>query len=1145
MKQKEVTSLENDYFQIHNENLLKLANEVFGRELATQENLANKLPLVKWRGLDKAPGAFYLYVLCSSDWDRKRVLFMEEMLTNWLIPNKQLNLLSSRNLSFRLPYWKASLFFVELFIHIPDEKTLQSVQKHLPEVAKGLKLGALSSGHAKHILEMKRLSLGNTSFIYDFIAELVRKYPKRFSHDIFRDIQHFLAHCRKDFRQIRSYRHLSRIICCHYLYGKQLEKDLKVFPHSRHLYLKLMHTNLHYPFGLKKVLGLALCLNSLQDYELFEYRHALKTIQRLLPHVHGLQDSYYLHKNEENNLLFIYLEIEKTNGCDFTLTEISHLKKELPNELKNSIEYLSPSLFIPRNEEELIRNIIHLSQELRYVRDLPQAIISFQEQRYDMLRFNVVLVRILNKTSRSLTKLSRQLPSHVQFIPERVANVGYIRKKYTKEANVFSLEVETNHFFRKNHSVDLVKARQYVVKALEKMVGTFRDYNGGFLLKQNEQLSAIKELLGTKGKQNAFLLENLFFSLTPSIMQTYIPPEKGKMLFALFLESLDVDLLNHEECIKKTDRTHDAFAVVIKTTHPEIKDEFAQSLTKLEIDSLQLSAASVEVDRVFYHCYLFLNPSEEQIKHFSYLIDTTLSSWLEKMHNLQVLHIPLPRAAQSLDPRLGSDRTSGVVIKMLYEGLMRIDESGKAEPAIAKSYCLSDDLRTYTFTLRKSVWSNGAPLTAYDFEYAWKKILEPDFRFPYSFLFFMIKNAEAAKKGEKPINHVGVRALDSYTLSVELEYPFTTFPSLTTSWVYSPLCREMDQKHPGWAYHSGDTYVCNGPFKLDTWKLNDELQLIRNPLYWDAPSVKLDRIQISIIEEEKTALDLLTHGEIDWVGDPLTKVPPLEVPALKKTKLLKTAEEGYGLFWIQLNFERLPFRSLYMRKAFATAIDRKKVVSNVLYSSDVPAYGFTNTLPEKTIPLIAENDPELAQTYFKKGLEELGLSSNDFPTIVFTHSEFEEQELISREIGRQWEVVLGVKVRYERLLWNTYFEALHRGDIMVGGLVWYPRYEHPVYFYDILAFREHTVRITTWKNARYNRLIHQAKFAEDPQECSAYIKQAEEILLEEMPAIPLLYQKFRYTKNPRLKGYIISNINMVDFRAAYLENTQKDDHESR
>lgn len=1137
-----VTTFENDYLRRHEEDLLKQVNKVFGRELATQEDIAQKLPLVKWTKIAEAPNAFFLYLLCSSEWSRKTIQFMEEMLTNWLASPKQLKLLSSKNLSFRLPYWKTQLFFIELLIHFPDEQTAHIIQKQLPGILPSLKLGAVSPGHAKKILELKQLSpSGNTSFIYETVADLIRRFPKRFSHDIFREVQHFLANRRKEFQQMRNHRHLCRIIFAHYLYQKALEKDVKVFPYSRHLYLKLMQTHLHYPFGIKKVLGIALALNSLQDYESFELRHIIRAIQRLIYDVRALQNSYYSHRNEENNLQTIYLEIEKTKDQDFTLEEIKLLKNELPHELKNSIEYLSPSLFIPRNEEELIRNIISLSQELRYVRDLPQAIISFQEQYNDVLRFNIVLLRVLTEKSRSLVKLSRLLPGNVHFFAERVANVGYLRKKYIKEANVFTLELESKLFLRKNHSVDLVKARQYVVKALEKMMGNFRDYNGGFLVKQNEQLEAIYETLGPRGKQNAFLLEKLFYSLTPSIMQTYIPPEKGKMFCSLFLETLEIQLPNQDECLQKSLSQHDALAVVVKSSHTGIKEDLSSALRQLEIDSLQLAISYIEVDKHNYHCYLFLNPSSEQTTAFLKTINSAVSSWIEKRQNLQILRLHLPRAAQSLDPRLGVDKISGVVIKMLYEGLMRINESGEVEPAIAKSYTLSQDQKTYCFTLRESTWSNGAPLTAYDFEYAWKKILEPDFRSHYSFLFFPIKNAEAVKKGEKPVNQIGLRSLDAYTLCVELEYPFPAFLDLTSSWIFSPLCKELDQKHPGWAYHSGETYVCNGPFKLDQWKLNDDLQVIKNSLYWDSPSVKLDRIQVNIIEDENMGINLFERGELDWVGDPLSKIPPAAVLSLQNKHQLVHSETCFGLFWLQLNCERLPFQSSTMRKAFAAAIDRKKIIEQVMHSEDVPAYGFSSKIPNEQLDNpFKKMDP---QELFTQGLEELGLVAKALPPIVITHSDIEEHESVSHEIGRAWEEKFGVKVKYERILWNAYFEALLRNEIMVGALAWYPRFDHPTYFYDLLVFREHRIRTTSWKNQNYSRLISSAKHAENREACLAILSQAEQLLLEEMPVIPLFYQKFRYIKNPRLKGCILSNTNQIDFRTAYLENTRENnDH---
>lgn len=1127
---------EKDLLGAHRDALLKKASQVYAKDFDSNIDISKKLPLVKWAYSEQSPSAFCLYLLCFSDKNRKTVLFFEEMVANWLVPGEQLHILSSQNVTFRLPHWKRALFFVEVMVLAPGDKFLHTIQRQLPILSHEIKLGILSSGSAKHILEMKRLSpAGKTSFIYETIVSLIRRWPKRFSHDIFREIQHFLVHCREEFREIHDVRHLCRIISSHYLFQKAIEKDRKDFPHRRYLYLRLMKTHLHYPFGLKKVLGIALTLNSLRDYECFELRHILKAVQRLIPNVEAKQDSYYSNRNEENNLLSVYLEIEKVNERDFTLEELTKLKKELPNELKNSIEYLSPSLFIPRNEEELIRNIISLSAELRYVRDMPQAIISFQEQLHDVLKFNVILLRVVHSKNRTLQELCRHLPPKIRFIQERVANVGFIRKKYVKEANVFSLEVENQLFLRKNHSVDLVKARQYVVKALEKMIGPFRDYNGGFLLKQNEQLEAIKQELGNHGTQNEFLLDNLFYSLSPSIMQTYIPPVDGKNLCSLFLNTLDIDLPDQDACLLQVQREKSSVAIVIKASQIEIKDQLSESLKPMRVDSLKIASGTVEVDRNYYVCYLYLNPSPEEEKKLVAALEQGVQAWKEKRNSLQVIHVHIPRAANSLDPRIGADRTSGIVIKMLYEGLMRINEKHEIEKALAEEVIVTDEGRKYLFKLRPSVWSNGSPLTAFDFEYAWKKSLEPEFRSHYSFLFFPIKNGEAAKRGEKPTSQIGVKALDERTLLVELEYPAPYFLELTANWIYSPLCREIDQKHPGWAYHSGETYVCNGPFKLDAWKFNDDLQLIRNPLYWDASSVKLDRVQVSIIEDEFIAQEMFYRGKIDWIGDPFTKIPPKEIPKLKQKKFLHSEKQDhYGLFWLQLNMDRTPFKNANIRQAFARGVNRQILIDKVLQSEDIPAYRFHPKHELRSKPF-DDGDIQAARDLFEKGLKELGFTRKDLPPIVISHSDITEHEELAKELGRQWQETFQLEVRLERLVWNTYFTALNKGDFMIGGLTWYPRFEDPIYFYDVYIYREHAMRIANWKNADYVHLVEKAKRTPVAEEREALLKEAEKILLQEMPVIPLFYQKFRYAKNPRLQGCILSNTNQIDFRVAYLE----------
>lgn len=1114
----------------HIQSLKKTVDRVFGKELFAEDELIKKLPLVKWDNASKVPGAFLIYLLAPLNRSGEIHLFFHEMVSHWLVSGDQLQILSSKNFTFRVKEKEGRIFyFVELLVHVESERQLATINRNLPGLADEIKLGSLSKGYAKHILEMKRLSLGGkTSYIYETIVGAMRRYPKRFEHDIFREIQRFLVNYREEFRQIRDMRHLCRIISSHYLFHKTLQQDVKAYPERRHLYFKLLKTSLQYTFGLKKVLGICIALNSIREYECFEERHIVNAVQRILPESRAIVDSFYSHRHEENKVLTLYIEFEKIKGDDFTLQELILLRKKLHVELKNSIEYLSPSLFIPRNEEELYRNIISLSQELKYVNDLPQAIISFHEQHYDVLKFNVILLRILHPTSLSLHELSCKLPPDDRIILERVTPVGTIRKKYPKEANVFSLEIESRHFLRKNHSVDLLKARQYVVKTIEKLVGDFRDYNGGFLLKQNQQLESIKEELGEEGNLNEFHIENLFYSLSPSIMQTLIPPKAGKALFSLFLKTIEEPLqtqgynLSHE-------MHPDHFVAIVKVKQNEIKASFASVPTELRIEPLKYATAHMEIDGHHYLCFLYLNPPSSHSQDLLNIIQKRLNEWVQKQLNRQIVQLHLPRATQSLDPRIGGDRTSGIVIKMLYEGLMRIDKEGKPECAIAEKVVTSDDGLIYTFTLKKTFWSNGSPLTAYDFEYAWKKTLEPSFHSLYSFLLSVIKNAEPAKKGEVPLEEVGIKALDVSTLQVELAYPAPHFLALTAHWTYSPLCCEIDQRHPGWAYHNAESHVSNGPFKLHAWKLNDDLEVIKNHLYWDEATVKLGKIQISIVEDDSIALEMFKRGELDWFGDPITKIPLKDLRHLKEKGLVK--DELSAIFWLHLNVNQPPFNNANIRKALAYAINRKHIIETVLERDDEAALSFSRPSLQK----FPDGDVELAKSLFEKGLKELGIEKNKCPPIIFSHSENDEHEAISRDIGKQWEKAFAIKIQYERLNWNDYFEAIHRHELMVGGLNWYSRYDDDLYYLDLLICRDQTTSLTHWKNSRFYDIMEKAKKEHNRSVREQHVFEAEQIVLDEMPLIPILIDKWRFMKNQRLKGIKLSSIGQIDFREAYLE----------
>lgn len=1125
--------LEVDSLKEYEARLLQKAYKIFGvmigkenRDISSKAHFSYTLP-------DVAPATMTLYLLAPTPCKRHIRSFFEEMTENWLSEKEKIRILSSQEISF------PGYYFLEILAYIRDEQQLSLIKANIDNFSNEIRRGITSNLTTNHILRLKHLSLEKkSSLVYAHAQILSDRFPKKFESDFFKALQNFLLNIRPAFQEKRSVLHLCRIIYSFYFFQKSLFQAIRAFPLRRHLNLRLFTSKIYYPFGFKEVLSVVISINILSEYERFTHRHILHALHRVFPFVECHKDSFYFHKDEQMHLLTFYMEIEKKEGLQFTLEEIKLLKKQLPQELKKSIEHLSHSLFIPRNEEELMRNIITLSHELKYVNDLPQAIISFQEQKGDLLRFNIILLRLLNKKTLPMQAMAHHLPSSMRFLFERVSHLGYVRKKHIKEANVFTLEVKNNLFFRENQSVDLVRAREFITLALEKMIGKFRDYNGGLLLKQNQRLEGIKKSLPEYGKQYEYLFENFFYSLSPPIIQASLPLEEGAMLFSLLLEALSTPFSTKESTLLMHRKSNHALAIVIKSSEAQLKEQVHRNVSLLQFGSLKFTKGSLDIEDNTYTSYLLLDNSYEKQEELLKIIHNTIEKWKEQQQGLesvQSLHLRLPRATKTLDPRIITDSTASALIKMLYEGLMSIGIEGKLQPAIAESVTISEDQKSYMFTLRESFWSNQAPLTAYDFAYAWKSIIDPAFSSPYSFLFFSIKNAEQAKRGKISLDEVGIYPLDDRHLFVQLEHPTPYFLQLTASSFFSPLWHEIDKKYPGWAYYSEKQYICNGPFKLDTWKMNNDLIVTKNPTYWEASSVKLDKIFINIIENEQTALEMFERKELDWLGDPLSKLPLAQLEKFIQKKEL-IIDDTAILFLFQLNLERQPFQSKKIRQAFFYAINRKKLIEQLPSSGHKALFRFY--LDKESTPSLDDDNDALALRLFEEGLEELALTRRDISPIHLSHTEVDEHASICYIVGSMWKNLFNIEILYERILWTTHFEKVIQSDYMIAGLAWYKRYNDPSYAFNIFLQNSIEMIFTPWKNSQYLELMTKAKDALEPEE---YLLEAEKILLEDMPVIPVLELKSRYVKNARLKNVPLSSTGIINFSKAYL--SKKDPQE--
>lgn len=589
------------------------ASDAEGKEEGAVEDFYRLLPVIRWT--EAKEGAFpsqaeggYLSIFLLAHHRINAIKFFYEMIHRWLLPGKRLDILSFFSTDFRWPQMsQGRLTVCEMVIALPDPSDMEAAREQLPTLEMEIQWGLVSAYHANRILEIKGLAADQkTSLIQKKIATLLEKRPKIFDSDIFNQMQHFLVMCREEFKNVRHHGQMSRIIYVFYFFRKTLQKKIENGPGIRHLMLKLSFTRLNLPLETKKVLSLFVGINFLNDNELFERRHLIKALRGYFPQIVEIEDSYFVSAVREEKLQLIYLEVEKGGGEAFTLAEIRHLQERLGNDLKNGVERWISPLFMPRNEEEVMRNVITLSQQLRYPRDLPQVILSFDEQIDAELSFTVVCVRVFQENMPSIQELMDRGRTFLKFIPDRIKIVGMMRKKYSKEATVFRVRLPAAGFFRQDHSVDLPKARQQVIEELQRIIGEVRDYNGGMIAKQQEQFAVLRSLFPNMSKRDEALLENFFHSIFPVELRSVMLPTLFKPLFELLLETVD-------EPAELKIREEGGVSYVLMRYHDlSLKEKVLKEVAQLGFISSQLATLSLHA---FEARYLgFIAHTEDQTK---------------------------------------------------------------------------------------------------------------------------------------------------------------------------------------------------------------------------------------------------------------------------------------------------------------------------------------------------------------------------------------------------------------------------------------------------------------------------------------------------------------------------------------------------
>lgn len=505
---------------------------------------------------------------------------------------------------------------------------------------------------------------------------------------------------------------------------------------------------------------------------------------------------------------------------------------------------------------------------------------------------------------------------------------------------------------------------------------------------------------------------------------------------------------------------------------------------------------------------------------------------------------------KTIDPQLNSAVDGSTIIHNAFEGLMREDENSKIVPGTAEKYEVSDDGTVYTFHIRKDAkWSDGKPVVAGDFEYAWKRALNPEVAAEYAYQLFYIKNGAAYYNQEKvggkvaTAEDVGVKVIDDNTLEVTLESPVPYFLSLAAFPTYFPVRKDIIEGNEEKWTLKPDTYISNGPFKMSEWKEKESITFVKNENYWDAKNVKLETLEVKLIDDQITYLNAFKSGEIDVIESP----PQAEIPTLLDEGTAKIYPY-LGTYFYVINVSDKAkdvdpkaaeaLSNPKFRKALSLAIDRQLIVDKVAQGGQAPA---TSYVPAGILDSIGK---EFQKDYSSKGanieeakklLEEAGYPNGEgAPTITFTFNTDQGHQNIAQAVQDMWKKNLGINVELKNEEWAVFQDTRNNFQYSMARHGWIADYNDPMTFLDMWT-TGNGQNNAGYSNKEYDKLIAQAKIELDDAKRTELLHKAEDILMDESPIIPLYYYTNVLCIDKNVKGSYKSPLGQMEFRDAYVE----------
>ena len=490
----------------------------------------------------------------------------------------------------------------------------------------------------------------------------------------------------------------------------------------------------------------------------------------------------------------------------------------------------------------------------------------------------------------------------------------------------------------------------------------------------------------------------------------------------------------------------------------------------------------------------------------------------------KILKVQVGPDPETVDPALNSAIDGGNMILHAFEGLLTLDENGQLKEGQAESWETSEDGLTWTFHLRDGLkWSDGTDLTAKDFVYSWQRVCDPNVAAPYAeTVLGMVKGYDEAVAGD--ITKLDVQAPDEKTVVVNLANPCSYFGELAAFATLNPVQQAtVEANGDAWAT-SADTYISNGPFMMTEWVPGSHITFSKNPNYWNAEAIKLDKLEFELIEDSNAAYSAYTSGEVDMIKD----VPTEEIPSLQGNDDFHV-EPIIGTYYVSLNLQKEYFQDARVRKALSLAIDRNYVANTLMQGTYSPASAIVgpgwldtdgSSFAENAnggTPYIDNDNFDANLEEAKKLLEEAGYPNGEgFPQIEYTTNDAGYHKVVAEYLQQAW-AAIGIDLKVNIVEWASFTPMRRNGEFDVARNGWVGDYTDPSNILELFCTTNGN-NDGKYTNADFDAAIEDSRVTTDAATRSADLHKAEDTLMNDAGCIPIAYYNDFWLQSSKITG---------------------------